>query len=99
MVIIKQLNKEIERAYKAFNSTETTFCHICGDPRCYELSYQEVNGKDTLVKNYFQSIDGFICADCYQFMVNTGKWFTFIQTNILKLKVLFKRKNAKRNRS
>lgn len=84
--MVKNLRKEIHRRNEAEKRDKSPKCHLCGVEQCYELSVQD----GFIVKNYLQSIDGFLCIDCYEFMVNSGRWFTNIQFAVLKVIIFFR---------
>lgn len=83
---MRQLHKALQRFRDAQNNDKGPICHLCKGTECYELSIQE----GYLVKNYLQDIDGFLCIDCYEFMVKTGKWYSYLQIFILKILIKFR---------
>lgn len=85
--MVKNLRKEIQRRNEAEESGKSPKCHMCGVEECYELSVQD----GQIIKNYLQSVDGFLCIDCYEFMVNSGKWYTKLQFVMLMVIIFFRR--------
>lgn len=65
-------------------------CYHCKAYPCYELSFQGPHW----VKTFLYDEKHLVCAKCYHFMHNTGRWFTKIVRFLLKINIFLRPKKV-----
>lgn len=86
-MIKDEISKQIETDNYYQDNGIIPKCHFCNKEDCYDLEIRKIDGEEVFIRHSFMDEGQFVCKDCHQWMVNSGKFVTVILHFLLKIRI------------